>query len=176
MGSPAMNLARRQGDAGANGARQIVLERHDHPPIVLPIPASADETKLSDGAKVIFGIRPEAVNDKESVDRNAKSVATFDAKVEIVEPAGSDTYVVTRACRQGTDGADARRHPGARRGEPHLRLQPGQGGAVRSADVTPDLKSSEPFGCVVRDPAIRVGASRRRFEDLMAEPGNVPTS
>ena len=52
---------------------------------------------LSDGAKVIFGIRPEAVNDKESVDRDAKSVATFDAEVEIVEPAGSDTFVVTRA-------------------------------------------------------------------------------
>ena len=80
-----------------NGARRIVLERHDHPPIVLPIPASADESKLSDGAKVIFGIRPEAVNDKESIDRNAKSVATFDARVEIVEPAGADTFVVTRA-------------------------------------------------------------------------------
>jgi multiple sugar transport system ATP-binding protein len=46
---------------------------------------------------VIFGIRPEAVSDKESVDRSAKSVATFDAKVEIIEPAGSDTYVMTRA-------------------------------------------------------------------------------
>ena len=44
---------------------------------------------------MIFGIRPEAVNDRESVDRNAKSVATFDANVEIVEPAGSDTFVVT---------------------------------------------------------------------------------
>jgi len=96
MGSPAMNLL--EGKVGrSNGARQIVIERHDHAPIVLPVPASADATKLSDGAKVIFGIRPEAVNDKESVDRNAKSVATFDATVEIVEPAGSDTYVVTHA-------------------------------------------------------------------------------
>ena len=42
-------------------------------------------------------IRPEAVNDKEGVDRGAKSVATFEARVEIVEPAGSDTFVVTRA-------------------------------------------------------------------------------
>jgi multiple sugar transport system ATP-binding protein len=96
MGSPAMNLL--EGKVGmANGARQIVIERHDHEPILLPVPASADEGKLSDGAKVIFGIRPEAVNDKESIDRNARSVATFDAKVEIVEPAGPDTYVVTRA-------------------------------------------------------------------------------
>jgi multiple sugar transport system ATP-binding protein len=96
MGSPAMNLL--EGTVkGVNGARRIVLERHDHPPIVLPIPANADESQLSDGAKVIFGIRPEAVNDKESIDRGAKSVATFDARVEIVEPAGSDTFVVTRA-------------------------------------------------------------------------------
>ena len=55
---------------------------------------SADAGRLADGATVIFGIRPEAVNDPESVDRNAKSVATFDADVEIVEPAGSDTFVV----------------------------------------------------------------------------------
>src|SRR5579871_836604 len=96
MGSPAMNLLE-GAVAGVNGARRIMIERHDHAPIALPIPASADETRLSDGAKVILGIRPEAVNDKESVDRNARSVATFDARVELVEPAGSDTYVVTRA-------------------------------------------------------------------------------
>jgi multiple sugar transport system ATP-binding protein len=96
MGSPAMNLL--EGKARGTGAdARIVLERSEHPSIVLPVPANADASKLGDGAKVIFGIRPEAVNDKESVDRNAKAVATFDAKVEIIEPAGSDTYVVTRA-------------------------------------------------------------------------------
>jgi multiple sugar transport system ATP-binding protein len=96
MGSPAMNLLEgkvTKSEAGAN----IRLERRDHPPIVLPIPTSADSAKLSDGAKVIFGIRPEAVNDTESVDNNAKSVIHFESEVEIVEPAGADTYVVTRA-------------------------------------------------------------------------------
>jgi multiple sugar transport system ATP-binding protein len=96
MGSPAMNLLEGR-VTRANGTGRIVLERHEHEPIVLPVPASADATKLADGAKVIFGIRPEAVNDRESVDRNARSVATFEARVEIVEPAGSDTYVVTHA-------------------------------------------------------------------------------
>jgi len=96
MGSPAMNLLEGK-VARTNGVPQIVLERHNHQPIVLPIPTSADAAKLSDGAKVIFGIRPEAVNDKESIDRGAKSIATFDAPVEIIEPAGADTYVVTRA-------------------------------------------------------------------------------
>ena len=44
---------------------------------------------------MIFGIRPEAVNDLDSIDKNAKSIATFDGNVDIVEPAGSDTFVVT---------------------------------------------------------------------------------
>ncbi|MDN5001230.1 ABC transporter ATP-binding protein [Bradyrhizobium sp. GCM10027634] len=94
MGSPAMNLLEGR-VMRANGAGKIVIDRRDHPPIVLPVPTSADATKLADGAKVIFGIRPEAVNDTESTDRNAKSVSTFEAKVELIEPAGSDTYVVT---------------------------------------------------------------------------------
>ena len=37
MGSPAMNLLEGK-VTGVNGARRIVLERNDHPPIVLPIP------------------------------------------------------------------------------------------------------------------------------------------
>src|SRR5690242_338077 len=73
MGSPAMNLLEGK-VTGANGARQIRIDRDGSPPIVLPIPASADETRLSDGAKVIFGIRPEAFSDRESVDRAARSV------------------------------------------------------------------------------------------------------
>jgi len=93
MGSPAMNLL--EGTvAQADGAQRIALARKDAPPIMLPVPANADVARLKDGAKVILGIRPEAVNDQESVDRHARSVARFDASVEIIEPAGSDTYVV----------------------------------------------------------------------------------
>ncbi len=94
MGSPAMNLLEGK-IARANGGPKIVLDREDGEPIVLPPPSSADASKLAEGGKVIFGIRPEAVNDRESIDRNAKSVAVFNANVEIVEPAGSDTFVVT---------------------------------------------------------------------------------
>jgi multiple sugar transport system ATP-binding protein len=92
MGSPAMNLL-----DGIIKQDQVVVERSQGDPLVLPIPASADASKLSEGAKVIFGIRPEAVNDVEGVDRNAKSVVKFEALVEIVEPAGADTYVVSHA-------------------------------------------------------------------------------
>ena len=62
---------------------------------MLAAPASADPTQLVDGAKVIFGIRPEAVSDLDGADANSKSIATFSSHVEIVEPAGSDTFVVT---------------------------------------------------------------------------------
>ena len=95
MGSPAMNLLDGK-VVRANGGANIVLERTEHESIVIPAPTGLDVSKLSDGMKVIFGIRPEAVNDRESVDRNAKSVAMFDGSVEIVEPAGPDTFVVTR--------------------------------------------------------------------------------
>src|ERR1700674_5640881 len=91
MGSPAMNLLDGK-VTRTNGAAHIVLESKDHAPIVLPAPPRAEARNLSDGAKVIFGIRPEAVNDRESMDRNAKTVATFSANVEIVEPTGSDTF------------------------------------------------------------------------------------
>jgi multiple sugar transport system ATP-binding protein len=94
MGSPAMNLLEGKVTL-ADGDPKIVLQRKDHPPIVLPAPASAEARRLVNGAGVIFGIRAEAVNDSESMDRNARSVATFEANVEIVEPAGSDTFVVT---------------------------------------------------------------------------------
>jgi multiple sugar transport system ATP-binding protein len=82
MGSPAMNLLEGRIDR-ANGAAKVVLERKGHEPIVLPAPACADRSKLAEGGKVIFGIRPEAVNDRESIDRNAKSVVTFNANVEM---------------------------------------------------------------------------------------------
>jgi multiple sugar transport system ATP-binding protein len=96
MGSPSMNLL--EGVIrGANGDARIVVERGGQEAIVLPIPASADAGKIGEGAKVILGIRPEAVTDLDGVDRNAKSVVKFEAPVEIVEPAGSDTYVVTHA-------------------------------------------------------------------------------
>jgi multiple sugar transport system ATP-binding protein len=96
MGSPSMNLLDGR-IAKSNGQRQIVIDRPGEAPIVLAPPVSADMDKLADGAEVILGIRPEAVNDRESVDRHAKSIATFDARIEIIEPAGSDTYVVTHA-------------------------------------------------------------------------------
>ncbi len=94
MGSPSMNLLEGR-VSRSNGAASVVIERVGPDPIAFPVPASANVEKLSDGAKVIFGIRPEAVSDLESVSAKSKSVTTFTSQVEIVEPAGSDTFVVT---------------------------------------------------------------------------------
>src|ERR1700760_1834051 len=47
MGSPSMNLIEAK-VARSNGEAQIVIERHDHPPIVLPPPLSVDSSRLAD--------------------------------------------------------------------------------------------------------------------------------
>jgi multiple sugar transport system ATP-binding protein len=95
MGSPSMNFL--EGRIKRNSsAAAVVLEREGATPVTLAVPPNVDTARLSDGAKVIFGIRPEAVSDVDSVERNAKIVTTFESVVEIVEPAGSDTFVVAR--------------------------------------------------------------------------------
>src|ERR1700761_7404338 len=61
MGSPSMNLL--EGKVSkADGAASIVIDRQGHEPIVIPAPTSADVNRLNEGARVILGIRPEAVN------------------------------------------------------------------------------------------------------------------
>ena len=114
MGSPSMNLL--EGLVAGSGEKaEIVLARGEGAPLVVPAPPSADVSKLRDGAKVIFGIRPEAVNDPDSLDKHAKSVVGFDAQVEIVEPAGSDTFIVTRVAGKPVTArmrADAQAQPG----------------------------------------------------------------
>ena len=117
MGSPAMNLL--EGTVTqADGGPRIALARKDAPPLMLPVPADADAGSMKDGAKVIFGIRPEAVNDDESIDRNARSVVRFDTNVEIIEPAGSDTYVVIQVAGKEVT-ARMRADADLRVGKPH---------------------------------------------------------
>ncbi len=117
MGSPAMNLL--QGTVAKNGdAHDIVVEHGSGQPIRFAAPTTADPGKLRDGAKVIFGIRPEAVTDPESADRNARNLVSFSGLIDIVEPAGADTFVVTAvAGRQVT--ARMRAESEARPGNTH---------------------------------------------------------
>jgi multiple sugar transport system ATP-binding protein len=95
MGSPSMNLI--SGKVGqATGRATIMLERVDGAPIELPLPRTVNRGELANGRGVIMGIRPEAITDLDGADRNSNSVTMVDARVDVVEPAGSDTFVVTR--------------------------------------------------------------------------------
>ncbi len=44
---------------------------------------------------LILGVRPEAITDRDGADRNARHIELLDCQVEVVEPAGADTFVVT---------------------------------------------------------------------------------
>jgi multiple sugar transport system ATP-binding protein len=94
MGSPSMNLISGK-IARANGAANIILARSDGSSIALPAPRDVDVNSLTDGRAVILGIRPEAITDRDGADRTSRGISIVDAQVEVVQPAGSDTFVVT---------------------------------------------------------------------------------
>ncbi|RFB78333.1 ABC transporter ATP-binding protein [Methylovirgula sp. 4M-Z18] len=95
MGSPAMNLLEAK-VSHQNGRAVLGLPRQNEDDIVLPVPTNL-QTKLDDGRKIILGIRPEAITDPDGADRGSALIETVTAAVDVVEPAGSDTFVVTRA-------------------------------------------------------------------------------
>ena len=63
--------------------------------IRLPVPSSVVTDYLGNGRKVILGIRPEAITDRDGADRNSRLIEIVESMVDVVEPAGSDTFVVT---------------------------------------------------------------------------------
>jgi len=95
MGSPAMNLLSATIEGGESGL-VVSLDRHDGTPLKLPIGHGADALGNYKGKQVVFGIRPEALTDPDGADRNAKSIAEGDCLIEVVEPAGSDTFAVIK--------------------------------------------------------------------------------
>src|SRR6185312_8245310 len=95
MGSPAMNLLTvRVG--GHAGAIDVSLERPETAPLVLPVENASGGLVAFIGKDVVFGIRPEALTDLDSADKNARCIAEGDCLIEVVEPAGSDTFAVTK--------------------------------------------------------------------------------
>ncbi|WP_106795878.1 ABC transporter ATP-binding protein [Rhizobium sp. H4] len=95
MGSPAMNLLTATVEAGASGLA-VSLERPNGAPLRLPVVAGANGLSAYAGKQVIFGIRPEALTDPDGADRKARSLTEDDCLIEVVEPAGSDTFAVTK--------------------------------------------------------------------------------
>jgi multiple sugar transport system ATP-binding protein len=95
MGSPAMNLLSGTIEKGNTGL-SVSLARADGEPIRLPIAAGREQLEAHAGRAIVFGIRPEALTDPDGADRNAKTVAENDCLIEVVEPAGSDTFAVIK--------------------------------------------------------------------------------
>ncbi|ANL46453.1 sn-glycerol-3-phosphate ABC transporter ATP-binding protein [Rhizobium phaseoli] len=95
MGSPAMNLLNATVENGASGLA-VSLERPNAAPLRLPVVEGANGLSAYAGRQVIFGIRPEALTDPDGADRKARSLTEDDCLIEVVEPAGSDTFAVTK--------------------------------------------------------------------------------
>jgi len=94
MGSPAMNLIEAKVTNG--GARKVLsLARPGAHPLHLPLAGELASAAIEADQDVILGVRPEAITDRDGADRNARHVELLDCQVEVVEPAGADTYVVT---------------------------------------------------------------------------------
>ncbi|MBU2957209.1 sn-glycerol-3-phosphate ABC transporter ATP-binding protein UgpC [Paracoccus sp. 1_MG-2023] len=92
MGSPAMNLipARVRVDAGTT---RIEIERKDEAPLVITDPVARDLP-----AEIVLGVRPEDIHEATEgahLPGNAQR-ADRDVLIDIVEPAGADTFAVTQ--------------------------------------------------------------------------------
>src|SRR5436190_1291310 len=91
MGSPAMNLIPAMVEKNGNAAR-LVIAQLSGTPLTLELQGGP---RALDSGKVVFGIRPEAVTDPDGADRTAINLVEAPCAIEVVEPAGSDTFAVT---------------------------------------------------------------------------------
>jgi multiple sugar transport system ATP-binding protein len=93
MGSPAMNLfPAKVAKSRSATALEITQEGKT---VKLVLPQGIASSPLVHGQQVIMGIRPESITDRDGADRNSKAIETLNGRVELVEPAGSDTFVIT---------------------------------------------------------------------------------
>ena len=95
MGSPAMNLLQAKVVVSGKSVK-LSLVKSGGETVDLKIANASQALKSYDGSDVVFGIRPEALTDPEGVDRNAKQIVTGKCFIEVVEPAGSDTFAITK--------------------------------------------------------------------------------
>lgn len=89
-----MNLLKAQIET-AGSQVSVTLARPNAEPLRLAVPHNGALSAYA-GKEVVFGIRPEALTDPDGADRNAQFVAEGECLIEVVEPAGSDTFAVTR--------------------------------------------------------------------------------
>src|SRR5882724_11284759 len=92
MGSPSMNMMA----ATLEDASAVRLATANGQSVRLPLGPAAKALVGYGKREVILGLRPEAITDPNGADRSGNAIAHADCLVEVVEPAGSDTFVVTR--------------------------------------------------------------------------------
>jgi multiple sugar transport system ATP-binding protein len=115
MGSPAMNLmpaAVRNGD----GRLVVAVKDEKGGELTLALPPALAALSGHVGREVVFGLRPEAISSPFAGQRGNGRFETADCLVEVVEPAGADTFVIIRLA--GTEvmarlPADARLEAGS---------------------------------------------------------------
>jgi multiple sugar transport system ATP-binding protein len=95
MGAPPMNLVPATLE-GSEDAMILMLQRGIGEVLRIDLGRSRPNLAAHVGRDIVFGLRPEALTDPESADGNAKLIAEANCQIEVVEPAGSDTYAVTR--------------------------------------------------------------------------------
>jgi multiple sugar transport system ATP-binding protein len=114
MGSPAMNLI--QCDVADAPGGGVNLSLAGEPPVTLTVTHPPAGLAAFKGRKVIAGIRPEALTDLDGADRNARNICEADCFIDVIEPAGSDTFAVTALGGKGVVArlrADAKLEPNA---------------------------------------------------------------
>jgi len=94
MGSPAMNLLRARIEATDTGL-SVVVSQAGAETLKIGIREPLQSLVQRSGTEVIFGLRPEALTDEDGADRGARNVFVGECQIDVVEPAGSDTFAVT---------------------------------------------------------------------------------
>jgi multiple sugar transport system ATP-binding protein len=95
MGSPSMNMIPATLANGGAGL-SLNIDSANGKAVSLSLGAQSPALAAHVGRKVILGLRPEAVTDPGAADRNSSAIVDADCRVEVVEPAGSDTFAVAR--------------------------------------------------------------------------------
>jgi multiple sugar transport system ATP-binding protein len=90
MGSPAMNIIP-TAVVMQSGVPHVVVDDAAGQKHALRL--SQQSLSGWEGRSVLLGVRPEAITDRESADRKSTNLQTICNVAEVIEPAGSDTFV-----------------------------------------------------------------------------------
>ena len=92
MGSPSMNLIPATVRNSEKGAR-IEINCASEKPLTLNDPRKIEGIKEGEQKEIIIGLRPEDITNPGT--RKSNSIEVAQCMVDVVEPAGSDTFIVT---------------------------------------------------------------------------------